>query len=221
MVYYYGWDRLDARTHLAVGWVYFASAWASLAVIAGILAFMLTSGDWVRTRGFVGRLLQPHVPADGGAAHVRSRSAWPGSTSSSPPRFLKDADLKARVARWSATRWIAAGGGLRPARAAVVPLGRGRRRRRGGRDARREVGLARRRSWPRSSARSTSGHPIVRGAARVAVAGTALARRRLARPRRAAGPPLRPPRGRAAHGPRHRRRWAAASGSARACASRG
>ena len=31
MVYYYGWDRLDARTHVRVGWIYFVSAWASLA----------------------------------------------------------------------------------------------------------------------------------------------------------------------------------------------
>jgi cytochrome bd-type quinol oxidase subunit 1 len=59
MVYYYGWDRLDARTHLAVGWIYFASAWGSLAVIAGILAFMLTSGEWVRTRGFADGFFNP------------------------------------------------------------------------------------------------------------------------------------------------------------------
>ena len=43
MVYYYGWDRLDARTHERVGWVYAVSAWLSLVVINGILSFMLTS----------------------------------------------------------------------------------------------------------------------------------------------------------------------------------
>src|SRR5512143_3958278 len=41
MVYYYGWDRLDARTHQRVGWIYSAAAWLSLGVINGILSFML------------------------------------------------------------------------------------------------------------------------------------------------------------------------------------
>ncbi len=48
-VYYYGWDRLDRRTHLAVGWIYFAAAWLSLFVINGILTFMLTPGRWLMT----------------------------------------------------------------------------------------------------------------------------------------------------------------------------
>src|SRR5512143_3586763 len=59
MVYFYGWDRLEPRTHLAVGWVYFVAAWASLAVIAGILAFMLTSRSWVRTGRFVDGFFNP------------------------------------------------------------------------------------------------------------------------------------------------------------------
>ena len=29
-VYYYGWERLDRRTHLTVGWIYFGAAWISL-----------------------------------------------------------------------------------------------------------------------------------------------------------------------------------------------
>ena len=33
MVYSCGWDRLEPRTHVAVGWVYFVASWASLAVI--------------------------------------------------------------------------------------------------------------------------------------------------------------------------------------------
>ena len=59
MVYYYGWDRLDARTHEAVGWIYFAAAWLSLAVINGILTFMLTPGSWLANRGFLAGLLNP------------------------------------------------------------------------------------------------------------------------------------------------------------------
>jgi len=52
MVYWYGWDRLDRRAHLAVGWIYFGAAWASLVVINGIVTFMLTPGDWLQNREF-------------------------------------------------------------------------------------------------------------------------------------------------------------------------
>jgi len=51
-VYYYGWDRLDRRTHLTIGWIYFITAWLSLFMINGILTFMLTPGRWLTTREF-------------------------------------------------------------------------------------------------------------------------------------------------------------------------
>ena len=174
MVYYYGWDRLDARTHLAVGWIYFASAWASLVVIAGILAFMLTSGRLAEDAELRRRLLQPHATCRWWRCAPRSRSAWPASTSLFAASFLKDADLKARVARWSATRWIAPAAVARPARAAVVPVGRGRRRRRGGRDARRAVGLARRRPGRRLRHGDRRAPDRARGRARGAGWATAL-----------------------------------------------
>jgi hypothetical protein len=59
LVYYHGWDRLDRRTHLAVGWVYAVSAWLSLLVINGILTFMLTPGRWLETRSFLDGWLNP------------------------------------------------------------------------------------------------------------------------------------------------------------------
>ncbi len=46
-VYYYGWDRLTKRQHLAVAWIYAASAYLSLVLISGILSFMLTPGRWL------------------------------------------------------------------------------------------------------------------------------------------------------------------------------
>lgn len=49
LVYYYTWDRLDTVRHRAVGWIYFGAAWASLAVINGILAFQLTPGRYPET----------------------------------------------------------------------------------------------------------------------------------------------------------------------------
>ena len=51
-VYYYTWDRLPARQHLIVGWIYAGSAWASLVIINGILTFMLTPGSaWLAVAG--------------------------------------------------------------------------------------------------------------------------------------------------------------------------
>ncbi|MCA8939162.1 MAG: cytochrome ubiquinol oxidase subunit I [Planctomycetes bacterium] len=50
IVFYYFWDRLDHKTHMAVGWVYAIAAFMSLVIINGILTFMLTPGaTWLAT----------------------------------------------------------------------------------------------------------------------------------------------------------------------------
>jgi mono/diheme cytochrome c family protein len=49
IVYFQGWDRMSARNHLAVGWIYFIFAWLSLFAINGIITFMLTPGKWLAT----------------------------------------------------------------------------------------------------------------------------------------------------------------------------
>lgn len=50
LIYYASWDRLPARQHLRVGWIYAISAFASMIAINGILTFMLTPGRWLETR---------------------------------------------------------------------------------------------------------------------------------------------------------------------------
>ncbi len=52
LVYYYSFERLTARRHMAVGWMYCAFAWLSLFFINGILGFMLTPGDWAVSHDF-------------------------------------------------------------------------------------------------------------------------------------------------------------------------
>jgi hypothetical protein len=52
ILYLYGWQRMSARNHLIVGWIYFAAAWLSLVVINGIITFMLTPGAWLETGTF-------------------------------------------------------------------------------------------------------------------------------------------------------------------------
>jgi mono/diheme cytochrome c family protein len=171
MVYLHGWDRLDATTHVRVGWIYFASAWASLAVISGILAFMLTSGDWVRTRSLADGFFNPtYLPMV--ALRTAVAVGLAGLYALFAASFLEDADLKARVARWSATRWItpaallvalsllwylsaAAGAGV----AVAETLGT------------RSASPADVLSGVFSAV--PSGHPVVRGAARAGVAGSA------------------------------------------------
>jgi mono/diheme cytochrome c family protein/cytochrome bd-type quinol oxidase subunit 1 len=113
MVYYYGWDRLEPRVHLQVGWIYFVSAWASLAVVAGILSFMLTSGGWVRTLGFADGFFNPtYLPVV--ALRTSAAIGLAGLYVLFAASFLEDAELKSRVARWAATRWIAPAAVLAP-----------------------------------------------------------------------------------------------------------
>ena len=51
-VYYYTWNRIDEKLHLTVGWVYAGASAATLIIINGILAFMLTPGDtWLAVAG--------------------------------------------------------------------------------------------------------------------------------------------------------------------------
>jgi mono/diheme cytochrome c family protein len=52
ILYFYGWERLPAKSHLILGWIYFGSAYASLFIINGIISFMLTPGNWLRTGNF-------------------------------------------------------------------------------------------------------------------------------------------------------------------------
>jgi len=59
ILYAKGWDRLAPRTHEALGWVYFVAAWASLAVINGIVTFMLTPGAWLETGALVDGFFNP------------------------------------------------------------------------------------------------------------------------------------------------------------------
>lgn len=52
MVYYYTWDRVDAKTHMRVGWLYAGTSWGTLFIINGILTFMLTPGKaWLAVAG--------------------------------------------------------------------------------------------------------------------------------------------------------------------------
>lgn len=59
LIYYYGWKSMSARSHIVVGWIYFVAAWLSLAVINGIVTFMLTPGNWLQTGNFWDGIFNP------------------------------------------------------------------------------------------------------------------------------------------------------------------
>ena len=61
LVYYYGFDRLEARDHLKAGWLYFIFAWLSLFWVNGIIDFMLTPGRWPDTGSFWDGFFNPSM----------------------------------------------------------------------------------------------------------------------------------------------------------------
>ena len=115
LLYLYGWEKLDARTHEWFGWLYFINAFLSLVIINGILTFMLTSGSWVQNHqfwlGFFNPTYFPSVLFRSAIA-----SALAGIYALITASVQKDIALKARIVRWSA-RWIV------PSLAALPALG--------------------------------------------------------------------------------------------------
>jgi cytochrome bd-type quinol oxidase subunit 1 len=105
--YYYGWDRLDRKTHLAIGWIYFGTAWASLLVINGILTFMLTPGRWLESQSFWHAWLNP-----GALPSLVVRSAvcvsLAGVYGLMTAAALRDLSLRMTVVRYAAG-WVLAG----------------------------------------------------------------------------------------------------------------
>ena len=52
LIYHYRFGKMDSRSHMILGWLYFIFAWLSLFIINGILGFMLTPGKWIETGSF-------------------------------------------------------------------------------------------------------------------------------------------------------------------------
>jgi cytochrome bd-type quinol oxidase subunit 1 len=106
-IYYYGWDRLDPKTHLLVGWIYFGAAWASLLVINGILTFMLTPGSWIKTQTFASAYFNPGMLPSlvvRTAVCIALAGVYALITSSA----VADAGLRSQVVGYAA-KWLLAG----------------------------------------------------------------------------------------------------------------
>ncbi len=103
-VYYYAWERLDRRTHLTVGWIYFGAAWLSLFVINGILTFMLTPGDWPETQNFWDAFFNPTM-LPSLVMRTGVVLALAGLYALLTASFIGDRDLRSKMVRY-ASRWL-------------------------------------------------------------------------------------------------------------------
>ena len=101
IVYVKTWETMNRRTHMVVGWIYAVSSLFTLAVINGIVAFMLTPGDWLETRSFWDGILNPgYLPS----LVVRTLIAvgFAGVYAFLTATLLKEAGERAAVIRYSA-----------------------------------------------------------------------------------------------------------------------
>jgi len=104
LLYLYGWKKLDRKTHLWIGWIYFITAYLSMVVINGIITYMLTPGKWLETHNFWQGFFNPtYFPS----LLLRTTFAFAlaGIYALVTGTFQKDPELKGKVVKWSA-RWI-------------------------------------------------------------------------------------------------------------------
>ncbi|RMF61416.1 MAG: hypothetical protein D6748_01690, partial [Calditrichaeota bacterium] len=104
LLYLYGWKKLDRKTHLWIGWIYFIAAYLSMVIINGILTFMLTPGKWLETHNFWQGFFNPtYFPS----LLLRTAFAFAlaGIYALLTGTVQNDPELKGKVIKWSA-RWI-------------------------------------------------------------------------------------------------------------------
>lgn len=59
LLYYYTFNKISAKNHLILGWLYFICAWFSLFIINGVIDYMLTPGEWLNNQNFWSGFFNP------------------------------------------------------------------------------------------------------------------------------------------------------------------
>ncbi|RMD97793.1 MAG: hypothetical protein D6814_08810 [Calditrichaeota bacterium] len=104
LMYLYGWDKLNQKTHLWYGWIYFGAAFLSMVIINGIVTFMLTSGHWIRTHNFWQGFFNPtYFPSLGFRFFLSLALA--GVYALLTGTRQANLDLRGKLVKWSAL-WI-------------------------------------------------------------------------------------------------------------------
>ncbi len=104
IIYVAMWEKMSRKAHLTIGWIYAASGFLTLAVINGIVSFMLTTGSWVETRNFWDGLFNPtYLPSL--VARILISVAFAGVYAFLTATRLKDEHARITVTRYSAT-WV-------------------------------------------------------------------------------------------------------------------
>ena len=100
-IYAYTFGRMDRRTHLLMGWIYFGAAWMSLFIINGIIDFMLTPGAWLQNHNFWSGFFNPTFWP---ALFFRTSLAlmFAGLFGLLTATRIRDLELRPRMVRWCA-----------------------------------------------------------------------------------------------------------------------
>ncbi len=104
LIYYNRFDKMSAKNHMMLGWLYFIFAWLSLFIINGILGFMLTPGKWVETGNFWHGFFNPsYLPS----LIFRTSIAviFAGVFGLVTGAFLKDREMRVSIFRYCA-KWM-------------------------------------------------------------------------------------------------------------------
>jgi mono/diheme cytochrome c family protein/cytochrome bd-type quinol oxidase subunit 1 len=114
IIYAKSWDKLPAGDHMIVGWIYFVAAWLSLAVINGIITFMLTPGSWLKSHRFLDGFFNPtYFPS----LLLRTAICILLAGAFGLITAAREREGRERIVRW-ASQWLLAGTLLLPPTAA-------------------------------------------------------------------------------------------------------
>lgn len=104
LVYYYKFHNLNRKNRLLLAFLYFLFAWLSLAVINGIITFMLTPGKWLETGNFWNGIINPTYFS---SLFFRSFASFmfAGIFGYVTTVFLKDSEFRTKMMRYS-TKWM-------------------------------------------------------------------------------------------------------------------
>jgi len=104
IIYVAMWDKMDRATHLTIGWIYAASGFLTLAVINGIVSFMLTPGPWLETKSFWDGVFNPtYFPSL--LTRFLVALMFAGVYAFLTSTRLKDKDTRAAITKYAAT-WV-------------------------------------------------------------------------------------------------------------------